>query len=74
MNSITAKNGAIAGGMPNGTNALGNWEPELITPTTNAAIKKVKEICAGNNNKAVIVNVSGIKPDKFCEQIYKNKK
>ncbi len=69
---MTTKKGAIAAGIPKGTKALGNWEFELITPTTNAAMKKVKEMCAGN--KAVIVRVSGTRPDKFCEHMYKNKK
>jgi len=74
INSTAPKNGAIAAGIPNGTKDFGNCEPELMTPTTKAAIKKVKEICAGSSSKAVIVNVSGTKPDKFWEHIYINKK
>ena len=74
INSIAAKKGAIALGIPNGTKDLGNWEPELMTPTTNAAMKNVKEIWAGSSSKAVTVSVSGFKPDIFCAQICKNRK
>jgi hypothetical protein len=58
--------------MLNGTVALGILEPELITPTIKAATKKINEMCIGNGN--ISAGISGTKPDKFTEQIYKNKK
>lgn len=71
INSIINKKGPTATGTPDGKNPLGSLYFVCSKAIKNEVIKKRKEINAGNSKNAVKVNVSGIIPVIFCQNIYK---